>query len=233
MGPDHCMPMPRRPLTVAIMQRFVHASLQVVATDGDGDLVQLARRNLPGNCGPPGPPTLHPPRAAVLRWGQQEDVDRIMGSVGRPCDLVLMSDIVYGQSAECISPCVDVSLLHDRAHAFRVEVFLFNMQLAASAHASCSATRASTNHWSPNCTAAGSNPGDWERLVHTLKAIGSPVFLQTETFRLEGRYDEYWRYLSEAGFAVHEVERELLNDDLANVRMWVGRSNNSRGTISG
>lgn len=51
-----------------------HAGPQAVATDGDGDLVQLARRNLPANAGG----ACYTPRAAVLPWGDDEAAARVL-----------------------------------------------------------------------------------------------------------------------------------------------------------
>lgn len=71
----------------------------------------------------------------------------------------------------------------------------------------------------------GSNPGVWEKLVMTLHEVCSrdTLVLQAETYRLEGRYDEYWGMLEVAGFVREEVVRTTECDGAATggaVRIW-------------
>ncbi len=98
--------------------------MQVLATDGDLDVVNVAKRNMKHNTAE----CRHSVRAAQLPWGS----DHWLAQLKLPglVDAVLMSDVVYG-----------------------------------------------------------SDPGVWQKLVHTLKALAGPgtLLLQTETFRLGGR----------------------------------------------
>jgi hypothetical protein len=98
---------------------------QVLATDGDLDVVNVAKRNIKHNTSE----CRHSVRAAQLLWGSDHWLAQLQ--LPGPVAVVLMSDVVYG-----------------------------------------------------------SDPGLWEKLVHTLKALAGPgtLLLQAETFRLEGRY---------------------------------------------
>ena len=67
-------------------------ALQAVATDGDADLVRLAKRNLPRAAGSGASVA-----AAVLPWGDAAAARALLQQYGRTAaDCIILSDVVYG-----------------------------------------------------------------------------------------------------------------------------------------
>lgn len=142
----------------------VMPALQVVATDGDADLVRLLRKNIAANVSslPAGAASgVHPAATAVLDWGNAESTAKLVEQHGNP-DVIIMSDCVYGSNPGVWERLLDTlgglstpSTRVIQAETKRIEGVLYHMYTDMACDRGWSLTELDATPYLPADSAAG------------------------------------------------------------------------------